>query len=129
MDFHVEPSPAGGYVVRVPGADAPVARHDTEEEAEDWVARHSDASPGPTLRAVSGLPRFAGLPDGTQVLLRAPRRGDGEADRDAHAVAEIPSIGVIAGGVGPAGVRTAPGWEGGALEHLLREVAESAQRD
>ncbi len=129
MDFHVEPSPAGGYVVRVPGADAPVARHDTEEEAEDWVARHSGGIPHAPLRAVPGLPRFAQLPDGTQVLLRAPRRDDGEAGRDAHAVAEIPAVGVIAGAVGRDRVRTAAGWEGGALEQLLREVAESAQRD
>lgn len=129
MEFRVEPSPAGGFVVRVPGADAPVARHDTEEEAENWVARHSGASPDRPLGAVPGLPRFAGLPDGTQVLLRAPRRGDGEAGRDAHAVAEIPSIGVVAGRVGPDGVRTATGWEGGELERLLHAVAESAQRD
>jgi hypothetical protein len=34
MRFMVEPSPAGGYFVRVQGADAPLSRHDTEEEAE-----------------------------------------------------------------------------------------------
>ena len=29
----VEPSPSGGYFVRLAGVDAPVSRHDTEEEA------------------------------------------------------------------------------------------------
>ena len=34
MRFRVEPSPSGGYFVRLAGVDAPVSRHDTEEEAE-----------------------------------------------------------------------------------------------
>ena len=38
MRFSVEPSPAGGYFVRLAGADAPVSRHDTEEEAEAAAA-------------------------------------------------------------------------------------------
>ena len=33
MRFQVEPSPKGGWVVRMEGHDAPVSRHDTEEEA------------------------------------------------------------------------------------------------
>ena len=31
---YVEPSPAGGYFVRIRGEAAPVSHHDTEEEAE-----------------------------------------------------------------------------------------------
>jgi hypothetical protein len=34
MRFTVEPSPAGGYHVRLAGSDAPLSHHDTEEEAE-----------------------------------------------------------------------------------------------
>jgi GNAT superfamily N-acetyltransferase len=33
MRFRVEPSPAGGWYVKLAGHDAPVSRHDTEEEA------------------------------------------------------------------------------------------------
>jgi hypothetical protein len=42
MRFSVEPSPAGGYYVKMEGVDAPVSRHDTEEEAEAaaWAYRH-----------------------------------------------------------------------------------------
>lgn len=40
MRFDVEPSPRGGYLVRVSGADAPLSRHDTEEEAEAAAAAY-----------------------------------------------------------------------------------------
>lgn len=30
---YIEPSPAGGYHVKLSGHDAPVSHHDTEEEA------------------------------------------------------------------------------------------------
>src|SRR3954470_3035279 len=40
MRFFVEPSPAGGYFVRVAGVDAPVSRHDTEEEAHAAAASY-----------------------------------------------------------------------------------------
>jgi hypothetical protein len=40
MRFSVEPSPAGGYYVRMEGVDAPVSRHDTEEEAEAAAASY-----------------------------------------------------------------------------------------
>ena len=41
MRFTVEPSPAGGYNVKMEGVDAPVSHHDTEEEAEAaaWADR------------------------------------------------------------------------------------------
>ena len=41
MRVSVEPSPAGGYFVRLEGADAPLSRHDTEEEAQAaaWAYR------------------------------------------------------------------------------------------
>ena len=34
MRFFVEPSPRGGWHVRVEGSDRPLSHHDTEEEAE-----------------------------------------------------------------------------------------------
>ena len=40
MRFRVEPSPSGGYFVRLAGVDAPVSRHDTEEEAEAAAASY-----------------------------------------------------------------------------------------
>ncbi len=131
MQLRVEPSPAGGYVVRAEGADAPVSRHDTEEDAHEWIARHAggarDTRPDAPARA--GLPRFAALPDGTQVLLRTPRRDDPQPTRDADAIAEIPAVGAVAGALVRGAVWTAPGWEGGELEALLRGIADSAPRD
>jgi hypothetical protein len=41
MRFSVEPSPAGGWYVRVAGTDAPLSRHDTEEEAQEAAARYA----------------------------------------------------------------------------------------
>jgi hypothetical protein len=41
MRFYVEPSPAGGYFVKLAGNDAPVSRHDTEEEAEAAAAAYA----------------------------------------------------------------------------------------
>jgi GNAT superfamily N-acetyltransferase len=38
---YVEPSPAGGYFVRLSGEPAPVSRHDTEEEAEAAAAAYA----------------------------------------------------------------------------------------
>ena len=40
MRFFVELSPSGGYFVRMEGADAPLSRHDTEEEAEAAAAAY-----------------------------------------------------------------------------------------
>ncbi len=40
MRCYVEPSPAGGYFVRLRGEAAPVSRHDTEEEAEAAAAAY-----------------------------------------------------------------------------------------
>src|SRR4051794_7507470 len=70
MRFTVEPSPSGGYFVRVEGADAPVSRHDTEEEAEAAAASYRH---GVEQRREGELVR---LRDGRQVLLRAVRPED-----------------------------------------------------
>ena len=70
MRFSVEPSPAGGYFVRVAGVDAPVSRHDTEEEAHAAAASYgrgvADDRGGDVVR----------LPDGGEVLVRAVRPED-----------------------------------------------------
>ena len=36
----VEPSPAGGFFVRLAGHDAPLSHHDTEEEAQARAAAY-----------------------------------------------------------------------------------------
>ena len=40
VSCYVEPSPAGGYFVRLRGEAAPLSRHDTEEEAEAAAAAY-----------------------------------------------------------------------------------------
>jgi GNAT superfamily N-acetyltransferase len=70
MRFRVEPSPSGGYFVRVAGVDAPVSRHDTEEEAEAAAAAYGR---GVRENRVGDLQR---LPDGAEVLVRAVRPED-----------------------------------------------------
>ena len=70
MRFSVEPSPSGGYFVRLAGVDAPVSRHDTEEEA------HAAAS---SYRRGAGENRagdLVRLRDGGTVLVRAVRPED-----------------------------------------------------
>src|SRR5687768_18204373 len=83
MRFSVEPSPSGGYFVRLAGVDAPVSRHDTEEEAEAAAASYDR---GVRDNRVRDLQR---LPDGGEVIVRAVRAEDkplfasgGEAFRD-----------------------------------------------
>ena len=66
----VEPSPAGGYFVRLRGEAAPLSRHDTEEEAEAAAAAYQ-----------RGLERrdtgeYVPLRDGAEVLVRAVRPED-----------------------------------------------------
>jgi GNAT superfamily N-acetyltransferase len=70
MRFFVEPSPSGGYFVRLVGAYAPVSRHDTEEEAHEAAASYDR---GVRENRVGDLQR---LPDGTEVLVRAVRAED-----------------------------------------------------
>jgi len=70
MRFKVEPSPSGGYFVRLAGVDAPVSRHDTEDEAEAAAASYER---GVRDNRVGDLQR---LPDGAEVLLRAVRPED-----------------------------------------------------
>src|SRR3954451_15869153 len=70
MRFFVEPSPAGGYFVRLAGVDAPVSRHDTEDEAEAAAASYRR---GVEENRVGDLVR---LRDGVEVLIRAVQPED-----------------------------------------------------
>jgi hypothetical protein len=67
---YVEPSPAGGYFVRLRGEAAPVSRHDTEEEAEAAAAAYERGLARPdTLEHLV-------LEDGAEVLIRTLRPED-----------------------------------------------------
>jgi GNAT superfamily N-acetyltransferase len=55
MQFLVEPSPAGGWYVKLAGHAAPVSRHDTEEEAHAHAAAYRrGAGPGGECVALRG---------------------------------------------------------------------------
>jgi GNAT superfamily N-acetyltransferase len=81
MRFTVEPSPAGGFHVRLAGTAAPLSHHDTEEEAEAR-RRAYERGAGEPARG-----ELVDLPDGSEVLVRPvdheafeaidPRSGDG----------------------------------------------------
>jgi RimJ/RimL family protein N-acetyltransferase len=70
MRFTVEPSPAGGFHVRLAGVAAPLSRHDTEEEAE---ARRLAYERGAAQPASGDL---VDLPDGSEVIVRPVRPDD-----------------------------------------------------
>ena len=67
---YVEPSPAGGYFVRLRGEAAPLSRHDTEEEAEAAAAAYERG----LARQDTG--EYVLLSDGSEVLVRAVRPED-----------------------------------------------------
>jgi RimJ/RimL family protein N-acetyltransferase len=69
MRFYVEPSPSGGWYVRLAGHGAPISRHDSEEEAmarRDAYARGAARSDGDLVE----------LRDGGRVRLRPIRPED-----------------------------------------------------
>jgi RimJ/RimL family protein N-acetyltransferase len=67
---YVEPSPAGGYFVRIRGEAAPVSRHDTEEEAEAAAAAYERGL------ARDDTVEHVLLDDGSEVLIRPVRPED-----------------------------------------------------
>ncbi len=67
---YVEPSPAGGYFVRLRGEAAPLSRHDTEEEAEAAAAAYDRG----LARQDTG--EYVLLADGSEVIVRAVRPED-----------------------------------------------------
>lgn len=70
MRLYVEPSPAGGYFVRVRGEAAPLSRHDTEEEAEEALAAYRHGL------ARQDASEYVQLDDGSEVLIRPLRPED-----------------------------------------------------
>jgi RimJ/RimL family protein N-acetyltransferase len=69
--LYVEPSPAGGYFVRLRGEATPLSRHDTEEEAEDAAAAY-----GRGLMRVEETAELVVLRDGSEALVRQVRPED-----------------------------------------------------
>jgi RimJ/RimL family protein N-acetyltransferase len=70
MRFTVEPSPAGGFYVRLVNTPAPLSHHDTEEEAEARRAAYERGASGPARG------ELVDLPDGSEVLVRPVRPED-----------------------------------------------------
>jgi GNAT superfamily N-acetyltransferase len=70
MRFTVDPSPAGGYHVRMAGSAAPLSHHDTLEEAEARVAAYERGLSQPARG------ELVDLPDGSEVLVRPVRPDD-----------------------------------------------------
>src|SRR4051812_49733493 len=66
----VEPSPAGGYFVRLRGEAAPLSRHDTEEEAEAAAAAYQRGL------ARTDTAEHVVLSDGSEVRVRPVRPED-----------------------------------------------------
>jgi hypothetical protein len=60
MRFFVELSPSGGYFVRVEGADAPLSRHDTEDEAAAAAAAYERAVEAERIARVASGERAEG---------------------------------------------------------------------
>ena len=69
MRFAVDPSPAGGFHVRMVGSQAPLSHHDTLEEAEARIAAYQRGAAQPGGELVD-------LPDGSEVLVRSVRSED-----------------------------------------------------
>jgi RimJ/RimL family protein N-acetyltransferase len=69
--LYVEPSPAGGYFVRLRGEAAPLSRHDTEDEAEAAAAAY-----GRGLTRVEETAELVVLRDGSEALVRQVRPDD-----------------------------------------------------
>jgi L-amino acid N-acyltransferase YncA len=70
MRLYVEPSPNGAWYVKLAGQDAPVSRHDTEEEAIE----RRDAYARGAAREEEG--ELVELRDGAHVRIRPVRRED-----------------------------------------------------
>jgi GNAT superfamily N-acetyltransferase len=68
--FSVEPSPAGGFHVRLEGVAAPVSRHDTEGEAQAHVRAYERGAATPAPGEI------VDLPDGSEVVVRPVRPED-----------------------------------------------------
>jgi hypothetical protein len=123
---YVEPSPAGGYFVKLRGEPAPLSRHDTEEEAEAAAAAYDRG-----LARAAQAPELVVLDDGSEVLLRA----SDDAVRAFAGDAEVGVASLVADADRPhiavATIAVDAAWEAiGLRERLLRRlriVAEEAR--
>src|SRR4051794_8905013 len=70
MRFTVEPSPAGGFHVRLQGVAAPLSHHDTEEEAQARRLAYERGAGEPARG------ELVDLPDGSEVIVRPVRPED-----------------------------------------------------
>src|SRR3954471_13323857 len=70
MRFTVEPSPAGGFHVRLHGVAAPLSHHDTEEEAQARRLAYERGAGEPARG------ELVDLPDGSEVIIRPVRPED-----------------------------------------------------
>jgi hypothetical protein len=123
---YVEPSPAGGYFVRLRGETAPLSRHDTEEEAEAAAAAYDRG-----LSRADQAPELVLLDDGSEVLVRASE----DAVRAFAGDAEVGVASMIPDGARPhiavAAISVDAAWEASGLRdrllRRLRVVAEEAR--
>jgi L-amino acid N-acyltransferase YncA len=121
MRFTVEPSPAGGYHVRLAGSPAPLSHHDTLEEAEARLAAYEQGAADPR--------ELVDLPDGSEVLLRAT--GEAIVAYDARGATELGTAWFAPDprrpGVARAGVTVVDTWRGrGVGGVLLRRLSARA---
>jgi L-amino acid N-acyltransferase YncA len=122
--FIVEPSPAGGFQIRMQGSPAPLSRHDTEEEAEVRRAAYERGAGAPPR----GEP--ADLADGSEVLVRFT--GDGVVAVEPRTGAEVGAARYRRGrpGAAEAAVEVVEGWRGRGLGGLLlRRLCRRARAD
>ena len=128
MRFTVEPSPAGGYHVRMEGSSAPLSRHDTREEAEARLAAYRRGVDQPA----SG--DLVDLPDGSEVRLR-PVTSDDFVAIEAVDLRTGAALGVARcvrtrPGVAAAAIEVIGEWQGRGLGGmLLRRLSNRATAD
>jgi GNAT superfamily N-acetyltransferase len=123
MRFTVEPSPAGGFHVRMAGSAAPLSHHDTHEEAEARVAAYERGAADP------GRGELVDLPDGSEVLLRST--GEAVTAFDARGATELGTAWYTPDrrrpGAAEAAVAVIDAWQGRGLGGvLLRRLSARA---
>jgi GNAT superfamily N-acetyltransferase len=129
----VEPSPAGGYFVRLRGEAAPLSRHDTEEEAEAAAAAYDRGL------AREDTAEHVLLTDGTEVVLRAAEGVD-HVDHEAIGVTDGATREAIALArydrdnerphIATASISVEAAWQGRGLdERLTRALAARAREN
>ena len=128
----VEPSPAGGYFVRLRGEATPLSHHDTEEEAEAAAAAYDRGlAREDTLEHVS-------LTDGSEVVIR-PAEGVDHVDHEAVAAADATTRAAIALArydrdderphIATASITVEEAWRGRGLEERLARALSARAKE